>query len=103
MKINEYIAGTKANAYTTETKKTGKGSKVNGQSEQSSEATSGDKVALSDRSREIARVQDLVQAAPETRAEKVADIKSRIDSGTYNVKAELVADAMLRGAIDEKV
>jgi negative regulator of flagellin synthesis FlgM len=103
MKVNEYISGTNANPYLGETKNGQKESKSQTPVEQPQEGAGGDKVQLSGRSKEIARAQDLVKSTPEVRTDKVADIKAKIEAGTYNVKAVKVADAILRGTIDEKV
>lgn len=44
-----------------------------------------DRVTLSEGAREFARIMDAVQSAPDTRADRVADLKARIESGTYEV------------------
>jgi negative regulator of flagellin synthesis FlgM len=103
MKVNEYISGTKANPYVGEAKNGQKEGQPKTPVEQAREGTTGDKVQLSGRSREIARAQELVTSTPEVRADKVADIKAKIEAGTYNVNAVKVADAILRSTIDEKV
>jgi flagellar biosynthesis anti-sigma factor FlgM len=41
---------------------------------------------------------DAANAAPDVRADKVADAKQRIAQGTYTVKAEVVA----RGILDKR-
>lgn len=103
MKVNEYISGTSANPYLNETKNGMKEGKPAGQVDQAQEGTGTDKVQLSGRSKEIARAQEVLKSTPDVRAQKVADIKSKIESGTYNVQAEKVADAMLRTTVDEVV
>ena len=102
MKINDYINGTVKTfgEGKVEGQETGK---AKGQAEPSSPQETGDKVQLSDRSREIARAREAVESAPEVRSEKVARIKSALQTGTYNVKAEKVAEAVIRGMIDETV
>ena len=103
MKINDYIAGTAAGAYTGATEKAAKEQTVNQQEAQKKETGGMDTVRLSDRSREIARSQDAINNSPDIRADKVAEIKAKLDAGTYEVKAGRVADAMLRQSIDEIV
>ena len=44
-----------------------------------------DRVTLSEGAREFARIMDAVQAAPETRATRVDELRARIDSGQYEV------------------
>lgn len=61
----------------------------------------GDQVRLSQRSRLIAKTSEAVAAAPDVRAERVADIKARISAGTYSVKGELVAEAILKNHLQE--
>jgi negative regulator of flagellin synthesis FlgM len=62
---------------------------------------SGDVVELSDRARLAARATELAQEAPEVRQDKVADLKARIGAGTYNVSAQVVAEAVIRKSITE--
>jgi flagellar biosynthesis anti-sigma factor FlgM len=69
---------------------------VPGQIEETQVASTGDKVNISDRSKLIAKAQELVSLAPDVRSEKVADLTARIANGTYKVSAEAVADAIIR-------
>lgn len=101
MKVNEYISGAQS-AYTNETQAAGKETKVKARTEQQVESGR-DKVQLSGRSREIARAQELVNTAPDIREEKVAELKARIDSGTYDVNAKKVAAAFIKSTVDETV
>jgi negative regulator of flagellin synthesis FlgM len=52
-------------------------------------------VEISDRSRELARARQAVDAAPDVRADKVAEIRQRIEDGTYSVPPELLAQKLL--------
>ena len=54
-----------------------------------------DPVGLSERAQELARAQQAVDAAPDVRSDKVAELKKRIEEGAYDVPAELLADKML--------
>lgn len=65
------------------------------------ESVKGDVVQLSDRSRLIARAQELAAGAPEVREAKINDLRQRIQAGTYNVSGQTVADSMLRKSITE--
>ena len=56
------------------------------------------RVELSSRSREMHQALEAANAAPDVRADKVADAKARIAQGTYKVNAEVVA----RGILDTK-
>lgn len=61
-----------------------------------------DRLEFSTSIREFQQLEKKAQEVPEIRAERVADIKRELNSGTYNIKAEKVADAMIRGAIVSK-
>ncbi|MDL2226259.1 flagellar biosynthesis anti-sigma factor FlgM [Deltaproteobacteria bacterium OttesenSCG-928-M10] len=65
------------------------------------EENKGDVVQLSDRSRLIARSQELAAGAPDVREDRVSDIKARLAAGTYNVSGQTVAEAMIRKSITE--
>ncbi|MBU2552334.1 MAG: flagellar biosynthesis anti-sigma factor FlgM [Proteobacteria bacterium] len=101
MKINDYVSGKVNGAYAGETSradfkdrpKSGEQTSENGK----------DVVQLSERSREVARVRELVQSAPEVRAEKVAEVKARVESGEYEVPDETVAGNMIKNHIVDVV
>ena len=57
-----------------------------------------DSVEISDRSRELARARQAVDDAPEVRADKVADIKKRIEDGTYSVSPQMLARKLMEGS-----
>jgi negative regulator of flagellin synthesis FlgM len=57
-----------------------------------------DTIEISDRSRELARARQAVDATPEVRTEKVAAIKKRIEDGTYSVSPQLLAHKLLEGS-----
>ncbi len=71
------------------------------ESPRAEETAKGDVVQLSDRSRLIARAQELASGAPEVREAKVNELRSRIESGTYTVSGQVVAESMLRKSITE--
>jgi flagellar biosynthesis anti-sigma factor FlgM len=56
------------------------------------------RVELSARSQELHRALAAADAAPDVRADKVADAKQRIAQGTYTVNADVVA----RGILDTR-
>ena len=53
-------------------------------------------VTFSSRAQEIGKAKAAVDATPEVRQDLVNSIKSKIDSGTYNVSSSDIADMMLR-------
>jgi negative regulator of flagellin synthesis FlgM len=59
------------------------------------EAPGGDTLEVSARGRELAKAQQAVDEASEVRADKVAEIKKRIEDGTYHVPAEVIARKLL--------
>jgi negative regulator of flagellin synthesis FlgM len=59
------------------------------------QATAGDSVTLSDSARSLANARGVVQTSPDVRADKVADIKQRVDDGTYAVPSRVLARKML--------
>lgn len=65
------------------------------------ESLKGDVVQLSDRSRLIARAQELAGSAPEVREAKVNDLRERIQAGAYNVSGQALAESMLKKSITE--
>lgn len=76
-------------------KDTGTEAKVNGDTT--------DKVELSSRQEEIARLKERVKAAPDVRQEKVDQVKGAIANETYNVKGELVARSILKSQLLDQV
>ncbi len=56
------------------------------------------RVEFSARSQELHRALETAKAAPDVRADKVAEAKQRIAQGTYTVNADVVA----RGILDTK-
>ncbi|WP_069998882.1 flagellar biosynthesis anti-sigma factor FlgM [Cellulosilyticum sp. I15G10I2] len=54
-----------------------------------------DQVELSETAKDFQRVYKLLNATPDIREDKVNEIKDRISSGTYSVKAEEVTDKIL--------
>lgn len=62
----------------------------------SAAAKRSDRVTLSEGAREFGRIMQAVQEAPDVRADRVADLKSRIEAGSYEVDhnglAALLAD-----------
>jgi negative regulator of flagellin synthesis FlgM len=62
-----------------------------------------DKVELSSRKQEIETIKEKVMASPVVREEKVDQIKEAIETGTYNVKGELVAKSMLKSSLLDEI
>ncbi len=62
----------------------------------------GDKVKISSQSRDIEKMKDMVQAAPEKRAELVQALKERVENGEYRVNTQELAGDMLTGLLQEQ-
>jgi negative regulator of flagellin synthesis FlgM len=67
------------------------------QTQRPHQASKADSVTLSASARLLAAAREAVQAAPDVRADKVADIKQRLGDGTYTVNASVLARKMLKG------
>ncbi len=55
-----------------------------------------DKVQLSPLAAHAQRLERAVQHAPDTRAERVAELKARVQSGAYQVDSSVLAERLLR-------
>jgi len=62
-----------------------------------------DRIELSVRGREIQQLDELIRSTPDVREAKVEQIRSAIESGTYNVKAEKIADKILGGNVIDEI
>ena len=61
-----------------------------------------DKVELSNYGRDISRLDDLINAVPDIRESRVEEIIFTMESGSYNVKAEQVAEKIMGGDLLDK-
>jgi flagellar biosynthesis anti-sigma factor FlgM len=61
----------------------------------------GDRVDLSPSSRMIKKIEEVALSAPDTRADKVAALKKKVESGTYQVNSDELAGKMLKEFIVE--
>lgn len=58
--------------------------------------TGEDRAEISTGAREILAYRDVLGQMPGIRQDKVAEIKARINSGTYEISAEKIAEGMIR-------
>ena len=58
-----------------------------------------EKVDLSTKARDIQQAKNAVTSLPDVRQEKVQEIKTQVDKGTYNVNAGKIADKMVNESI----
>jgi negative regulator of flagellin synthesis FlgM len=67
----------------------------------SSRDADSDRVELSPQSRDMKKIHEILATTPEVRTEKVAALKKAIEDGTYKVKAEDIADKMVKEMVFE--
>jgi negative regulator of flagellin synthesis FlgM len=72
--------------------------KTNSKTQQSVDGN--DKVELSDKSREIQQAFEAAKKLPEIREEKVSEIKNQIETGSYPIEPEKIADSMLKESLE---
>ncbi|HSR50122.1 MAG TPA: flagellar biosynthesis anti-sigma factor FlgM [Acidobacteriota bacterium] len=58
-----------------------------------------DRLEFSTDSRNIRPLVERANEAPDVRTDRVAEISRQLESGTYNINAERVADALITGSI----
>jgi negative regulator of flagellin synthesis FlgM len=58
-----------------------------------------DNVQLSSRAKDFQRIKDLVSTAPESREEKVAEIKEQLNNGTYKADIDKAAESMINESL----
>ena len=54
-----------------------------------------DQVALSAKAQEVAVAREALQSVPETRSDRVAELKRQVEAGGYHASADDIADKML--------
>ncbi|MFN8009149.1 MAG: flagellar biosynthesis anti-sigma factor FlgM [Terriglobia bacterium] len=57
---------------------------------------SGDHIEISDKSRDLLRIRSLVNMTPEDRAQRLEQLTTAIDQGSYHVDAGKIAQAIIR-------
>ena len=65
--------------------------------------TVSDRVELSVRSRQIQNIDELIQSTPDVREGVVEQVRRSIADGTYNVRAEQVAEKILGGDLFDQL
>jgi negative regulator of flagellin synthesis FlgM len=61
------------------------------------EATGSDSIQLSARSREISHLNELIQSTPDVRESRVEEVRMQLDSSSYNVTADQIAEKIIKG------
>ena len=62
-----------------------------------------DKVALSPEAKQIQEAKKSLDALPDVREDKVAEIKGQIEAGTYTIDGEKIAFKMIRESILDRL
>jgi|OpeIllAssembly_1097287.scaffolds.fasta_scaffold10172_4 negative regulator of flagellin synthesis FlgM len=58
-----------------------------------------DTVVISDAAKRIQEAQSQIQAIPDVRADKVAELKAQIENGSYEIKPDKIAGKMIRESL----
>jgi flagellar biosynthesis anti-sigma factor FlgM len=62
-----------------------------------------DRLELSTRSREISHLDELIRSTPDVRQSRIDEVHRQIASGTYNVKAEKIAEKIVGGNLLDEI
>lgn len=62
-------------------------------------AVAADTVYISDSAKRVQEARLQLESVPDTRSDKVAEIKRRIESGTYEIQPDKIADKMIRESL----
>ncbi|MBU1170329.1 MAG: flagellar biosynthesis anti-sigma factor FlgM [Proteobacteria bacterium] len=62
-----------------------------------------DKVSLSSNAQDMQVAKDAMALAPDIRADKVYEVRSAIDNGSYQINAQKIADKMIGFSIDQMI
>lgn len=57
-------------------------------------AAAGEKVSLSSKAKDIQQIRQILDDIPDVREDRVRELKARIESGTYTVHPEKIAEKM---------
>jgi len=63
------------------------------------QAITADTVVISDTAKRIQEARSQLESIPDSRPEKVAEIKRRIEDGTYQIEPDKIADKMIRESL----
>ena len=70
---------------------------------ESDRSSGSDKLELSVQGRNVQHLDDLIRSAPDIREAKVEQISRDLQTGTYNVKAEKIAEKIIGGTLLDEV
>ncbi|MBI5577889.1 MAG: flagellar biosynthesis anti-sigma factor FlgM [Deltaproteobacteria bacterium] len=58
-----------------------------------------DTVVISDAAKRVQEAQKQIQAIPDVRADRVAELRNQIENGTYEIKADQIAGKMIKESL----
>ena len=67
------------------------------------EHSDADRLELSVKSREISHLDELIRSTPDVRESRIEQVRRKLESGTYNVKAEKIAEKIIGGNLLDEV
>jgi negative regulator of flagellin synthesis FlgM len=68
-----------------------------------SQHSDSDRLELSVRSLEISHLEELIRSTPDVRESRVEEVRRDIESGTYTIKAEKIAEKIIGGNLLDEV
>ncbi len=80
-----------------------KESSISKKGKTSTPAASAEKVEVSSRAQEAAKINEIIKASPDIRAEKIEKIKGEIANGTYSVDGKKIAEKILNEVLSENI
>lgn len=100
MKVDSNAAAVQLNAYMKQVRNQEQTANARTQQEHAQPAAGTDKVEISPQAQEVQKASETLKAMPDTRPEKVAQVKMEVDKGTYNVPGAKAATSMLKEAFE---
>ncbi len=101
MEISGKVPAVKVGAYLNSVK--GKSKTDSSASKSPESIQNGDKVDLSQNVRDVKEAREQLDSIPDIREEKVAEIKSQIENGTYNIDGKKIAHNMIRESLIDEI
>lgn len=87
--------------YLLGTREAGKG--ASSPKSEAAHQVSSDRVEISGEAKDYQQIRRRVSSLPEVRAERVAAVREGVESGTYNVRGEKVAESLVRTTLLDAV
>jgi negative regulator of flagellin synthesis FlgM len=62
-----------------------------------------DRLELSVQSRDISHLEELIRSTPDVRESRIEEVRGELEKGTYNVKAEKIAEKIIGGNLLDEI